>query len=371
MQKNNFKLHVRSRGRGVDYSWIGNPPQISTNELTRLQGSLLYILSIEKRGALYHEFIAVYMPGTSDKHGGTIRLEMALEALTETQARALALAYLKLPIQGDNRVWEAAQKTYAQTADGFCTVDLPALQKEIERLIEENEHLLSSESPGHQLRLWENERTKGSQTQKAIEHLQRYCLSEADGIKVHLNDAITEEEADLSLQAETDTEDKEERLPMPKEAPSTERPSQEGELTPVQIKEREMAEKVKQPGGAPPSGVPLNQLKKCIAGCVILLVIVGIVFVLQGRNASTTSLEVFSSLSCQMKVHGKTYEISAHVPREILLPDSLDGMIILEIQNEPSECILLLNGKRINKGGDGKYSLPKQSGTLQILQPKS
>lgn len=154
-------------------------------------------------------------------------------------------------------------------------------------------------------------------------------------------------------------------------APKSQRPSQGGELTPVQIKAREMEDEAKKPVGDAPSGMPLDPLKKYIAGCVILLVIVGIVFILQGRQSSTTSLDVFSSHTCQMKVHGKTYEISAHVPREILLPDSLDGMIILEIQNEPSECILLLNGKRINKGADGKYSLPKQGGTLQILQPKS
>ncbi|MBQ5666276.1 MAG: hypothetical protein IIV41_10515 [Akkermansia sp.] len=328
MQKNNFRLYVRSRGRTVDYSWIGNPPQISTDGLTALQGSLFYTLCIEKKGDQYHEFITVYMPGTSEKHGGTIRLEIALEALTETQARALALAYLKLPIQGENRAWEAAQKTYTQTDDGFCTVDIPALQKEIERQIEENEPLLSSDCPKYKLLLWENVRTKGSQTQKAIEHLQRYRLSASDGIKVYLNDGFTVENADLSLEAGCTFEDKEER-----------------------IKERE----------------PL----KYIVGCVIFLVIVGIVLIQHGRNSSTTSLDVFSSHTCQMKVHGKTYEISAHVPREILLPDSLDGMIILEIQNEPSECILLLNGKRINKGADGKYNLPKQGGTLQILQPKS
>ncbi len=370
MQKNNFKLHVRSKGRSVDYSWIGNPPQISTNELTRLQGSLLYILSIEKRGALYHEFIAVYMPGTSDKYGGTIRLEMALEALTEPQARALALAYLKLPIQGDNRVWEAAQKTYAQTADGFCTVDIPALQKEIERLIEENEPLLSSESPGHQLRLWENERTKGSQTQKAIEHLQRYRLSEADGIKVYLNDAITEEEADLSLQAE-DPEDKEEQLPLPEENPAP-RPQPQSPEQPTGIEQApQKAEKPEQTDIIAPGEKEIEPLKKYIAGFVILLVIVGIVFVLQGRNASTTSLEVFSSLSCQMKVHGKTYEISAHVPREILLPGSPNGVIILEILNDVAGSTVLLNDAVISKGVDGKYSIPAQGGKLQILPPRS
>ena len=72
-----------------------------------------------------------------------------------------------------------------------------------------------------------------------------------------------------------------------------------------------------------------------------------------------------------MKVHGQTYEIRANELREISLPDTPAGEITLEIQNEPTGCSLMLNGKKLNKGADGKYSLPKQSGTLQILQPKS
>lgn len=340
-----FRIYLRTRSKNADYKWIGNTPQISIDKLETLEGNRLYALCIEKERSRHYVFIHVFMPGTGDNIGGFIRLEIAVGALTETQARALALAYLKLPIQGDNRVWEAAQKTYAQTADGFCTVDIPALQKEIERLIEENERLLSSESPGHQLRLWESIRTKGSQTQKAIEHLQRYSLSEADGIKVYLNDSTTKKEADLSLQAETDTEDKEERLPMPKEAPSTERPSQEGEA--------------------------LDQLKKYVAGCVFLLVIAGICFFLKERNISTASLEVSSSLSCKMKVHSKTYEISANIPREIPLPGSPNGVIILEILNDVAGSIVLLNDIVISKGVDGKYSIPAQGGKLQILQPKS
>lgn len=199
-----FKTHVRSRGKERDYAWITSDTDAEKRHpsLVDLEGSCLYALSVEKQATQYHGIILIDLPDMKDVFGRTIRMEIVLEDLTETQARAIAVAYLQLPINNEgSRYWEAARKTYTPTPDGFCEVDTVGLQKAIEQLIHSNEPGLDSETPEYKLHLQETSSTPGEMAENAVKHIKQFKLSTTDGIKIFLNDQIQKEEADLQLQS--------------------------------------------------------------------------------------------------------------------------------------------------------------------------
>ena len=378
-----MKIYVFSRGLREGYEWVPDMPQ-ELDKTQQVQPSeeagALSLTACYLMGKWSIAFHNLFLPEKKDIRNREIVLHVCFADLTsESDVRALALAYLDFETRNVNaddnpfgtKYNQELAEAYSGNKESFFDYDVDRVKKWAERAI--SKYNLEYQTPDSRLNVRIHP-GRPEDLEKVRNHIRQYSLREEEGIRLlwrpRFDSPYKDEQkrADMQLQCSPDVISWE---VVRDSAPKSQRPSQGGELTPVQIKAREMEDEAKKPVGDAPSGMPLDPLKKYIAGCVILLVIVGIVFILQGRQSSTTSLDVFSSHTCQMKVHGKTYEISAHVPREILLPDSLDGMIILEIQNEPSECILLLNGKRINKGADGKYSLPKQGGTLQILQPKS
>lgn len=366
-----MKIYVFSRGLSEGYKWVPDIPQ-ELDKTQQVQPSeeagALSLTACYLMGKWSITFHNLFLPEKKDIRNREIVLHVCFADLTsESDVRALALAYLDFETRNVNaddnpfgtKYNQVFAEAYSGNKESFFDYDVDRVKEWAERAI--SKYNLECKTPDSRLNVRIHP-GRPEDLEKVRTHIRQYSLRAEEGIRLlwrpRFESPYKDEQkrADMQLQCSPDV--------ISWEVVG-------GELTPAQTEARKMAEEARKRGGDAPSGVPLDPLKKYVAWCVILLVIVVIVLFLQGRNASSTALDVYSSLSCQMKVHGKTYEISAHVPREILLPDSLDGMIILEIQNEPSECILLLNGKRINKGADGKYSLPKQSGTLQILQPKS
>ncbi|MBR5194700.1 MAG: hypothetical protein IKW48_01015 [Akkermansia sp.] len=195
-----FNVSVKTRGVKLGYRWIAKESTVCAPMQADLEGSKFYALCIRKKEQRYHGALHIYMPENRDRLGGFIRLEIAIEDLSETQARALSIAYLKLPISGDIRIWKEAQETYAPESDGFCTVDIPKLQKIIDEAIKANEPCLSNRKPEYKLHMQEAHTNKGGMKEKAIEHLRQYSLTSGDGIKIFLNDQIKIDEADLLLQ---------------------------------------------------------------------------------------------------------------------------------------------------------------------------
>lgn len=213
-----IKTLVRSRGTERDYAWITSNDTAENRHpsLKALEGSNLYALSVEKQETQYHGIILINLPGMKDKVGRTIRMEIVLENLTETQARALALAYLQLPVKEGSRYWEAARKTYSPTPDGFCKVDTICLQKEIEQLIHSYEAELEYKTPEYKLHLQETSSTPGEMAENAVKHIKQFKLSTTDGIKIFLNDFTEKPEADLLLLSMLDKSTVEKKALSPK-----------------------------------------------------------------------------------------------------------------------------------------------------------
>lgn len=381
-----MKIYVFSRGLSEGYKWVPDMPQ-ELDKTQQVQPSeeagALSLTACYLMGKWSITFHNLFLPEKKDIRNREIILHVCFADLTsESDVRALALAYLDFETRNVNaddnpfgtKYNQVFAEAYSGNKESFFDYDVDRVKEWAERAI--SKYKLECKSPDSRL----NVRIHPGRTEdleKVRTHIRQYSLRAEEGIRLlwrpRFDSPYKDEQkrADMQLQCSPDVISwEEERNIAPKHQPKPAVPgAPTGNCWGVQAKKYAKEKWQQAIEKLPPD--TSSVAKKYIAGCVILLIIVGIMLFLQGRASSATSLEVNSSLPSQIKIHGKTYEISAHVPREILLPDSLDGMIILEIQNEPSECILLLNGKRINKGADGKYSLPKQSGTLQILQPKS
>lgn len=369
-----YKLYVKSRGKSIDYEWIDEKSTVCAPLLDDLAGSHLYALCIRKEAGRYLGAMHIYMPGNLDKHGGVIRLEIAIENMSESQARALSIAYLKLPISGDIRIWKEAQETYAPESDGFCTVDIPKLQKIIDEAIKENEPCLSNQKPEYKLHMQEAHTNKGGMKEKAIEHLRLYSLTSGDGIKIFLNDQIKRDEADLLLQhdnlgAEKDSVQEIKLQPQKPEPPPSEEPKPTSRGDAALDAAREMYEKAKKSVEKcrkviPPVITP-DPVKKLRAGCVILsiLLLILILFV-QVNSTARTLITVTSAHPCRVKIQGKGYHI--RTSREIKLADSETGVLELEVTQVPEGSIVIFNGLEIGKA-PGKFQISAQGGTLQIL----
>lgn len=373
-----YKLYVKSRGKSIDYEWIDEKSTVCAPLLDDLAGSHLYALCIRKEAGRYHGAMHIDMPGNLDKHGGVIRLEIAIENMSESQARALSIAYLKLPISGDIRIWKEAQETCAPESDGFCTVDIPKLQKIIDEAIKENEPCLSNQKPEYKLHMQEAHTNKGGMKEKAIEHLRQYSLTSGDGIKIFLNDQIKRDEADLLLQHDNLGAEKDsvQENPLPQqepEPPPSEEPKPTSRGDAALDAAREMYEKAKKSVEkrrkviSPVITSP--PVKKLRAGCVILsiLLLILILFV-QVNSTARTLITVTSAHPCRVKLQGKGYHI--RTSREIKLADSETGVLELEVTQVPEGSIVIFNGLEIGKA-PGKFQISAQGGTLQILQPKS
>ena len=368
-----FNVSVKTRGVNLGYRWIAKESTVCAPMQADLEGSKFYALCIRKKEQRYHGALHIYMPENRDRLGGLIRLEIAIENLSETQARALSIAYLKLPISGDIRIWKEAQETYAPESDGFCTVDIPKLQKIIDEAIKENEPCLSNRKPEYKLHMQEAHTNKGGMKEKAIEHLRQYSLTSGDGIKIFLNDQIKIDEADLLLQHDNLGAEKDsvQEIKLQPQKPSDPKDPKAEKLKPCPGFEevKAFAEEIYRKRISPVITSP--PVKKLRASRVIFAILLGmLIWILfdQVNSTARTLITVASAHPCRVKLQGKGYHI--RTSREIKLADSETGVLELEVTQVPEGSIVIFNGLEIGKA-PGKFQISAQEGTLQILPPES
>ncbi len=360
-----YKLYVQSRGKSIDYEWIDEKSTVCAPLLDDLAGSHLYALCIRKEAGRYHGAMHIYMPGNLDKHGGIIRLEIAIENMSESQARALSIAYLKLPISGDNRIWKKAQETYAPESDGFCTVDIPKLHDIIDEAIKINESRLSKRKPVYKLHLVEPNTHKGGMQEKAIEHLLQYSLTREDGIKIFLNDQIKIDDADLLLlhDAMGTEQNSERQIPLPQPEPDV---SAQPKIPCGVDAARDFAAKKLVETGKDIATVVSEPKKNSawyVIGVAILAVLLLITLI---RSLVNSSHQKASNSMIHIRIQNDSH--SDRMPLERTIPNSPNGDIDVEVQTAPDESRIMLNGKIIGRG-PGKYRIPAHGGILKVLPP--
>lgn len=429
----NFTLACRSRSKKEDYSWHTPPPTDVKDQVKDLfsnigiEGCTRYALGIQKSETGDCQ-IAMQVPvGKNDNKNRIIRLELWIGGLNEKQARAFAAAYLDFDLEEDGtRNWLAAKNTYQVEDDYTYKLDVPSLQNEIEKILNQFQDKLQNEQPTKRIEFIETYDTQGGLSKDAQKRLLSHQLSPAPGIKVLLmDDAIEDQDgADVLLRVDSNnTENKTiEReiqvqptqtsstksgcLPMMgkvwnetkigKEAQkrskevlkrgkeirnkiekwvkqtSHEEPQgkQEGRgeshTSPsgskAAKKAKEMEEKIVQQPNPPSPRRPWVERNKCLLGFVVVIILIAVI-VLPCLSVSKPTL-IFKDVPAGYRViiDGKMRGIT---PCEIPLSESDREF---EIQGAPYGCILILNNKVIGKT-PCKYSVPATRGEISLLQP--
>ena len=363
-----MKIYVFSRGLRGGYKWVPDMPQ-ELDKTQQVQPSeeagALSLTACYLMGKWSIAFHNLFLPEKKDIRNREIVLHVCFADLTsESDVRALALAYLDFETRNVNaddnpfgtKYNQELAEAYSGNKESSFDYDVDRVKKWAERAI--SKYNLEYQTPDSRLNVRIHP-GRPEDLEKVREHIRQYSLREEEGIRLlwrpRFDSPYKDEQkrADMQLQCSPDV--------ISWEVVG-------GKLTPVQIKAREMEIITRQGGGCPTGGEALEPLKKVLASCAILFLILVAILLITSTKESMPKLSVISSQACHLKIQKDNYEISA--TRHITLPDSETGYLKLEISEILPGSSVKFNGAEIGTG-PGIYTIPAEGGTLQILQPKS
>ena len=375
-----MKIYVFSRGLREGYKWVPDMPQ-ELDKTQQVQPSeeagALSLTACYLMGKWSIAFHNLFLPEKKDIRNREIVLHVCFADLTsESDVRALALAYLDFETRNVNaddnpfgtKYNQELAEAYSGNKESFFDYDVDRVKKWAERAI--SKYNLEYQTPDSRLNVRIHP-GRPEDLEKVRNHIRQYSLRAEEGIRLlwrpRFDSPYKDEQkrADMQLQCSPDVISWE---VVRDSAPKSQRPSQGGELTPVQIKAREMEDEAKKPVGCPTGGEALEPLKKVLASCAILFLILVTILLIASTKKSMPKLSVISSQACHLKIQKDNYEISA--TRHITLPDSETRYLKLEISEILPGSSVKFNGAEIGTG-PGIYTIPAEGGTLQILLPKS
>lgn len=381
-------ISVETATKSLDYDWYsesGSKGDARPRTVITENSASFAFYAERNNGGWSATILNLWIPEQKDQNGRRIRLSVRFDELeSEAQARALALAYLALPLEKISsfryaRYSAELAECYGVAEDGSPVLQFDKMKQWAESAIV-RAGLTKPCTPASSACFAEIDKSAITEIGELQSHLRTYALRDKNGMRILFDDGYVEGlETDVDIIITIcDTGSKIEHTPFAQAAAKkADAEKKSCEIT-MKIKDHDLA-------------------KKLIAGCVVL----GILFVVSLLMWATSSKTCQKLLIVQTSI--KPSDLKFRIenasrekqtpnseemkilppsasdcgptsgPKELKLqiPDTPAGEITLEIQNEPTGCSLMLNGKKLNKGADGKYSLPKQSGTLQILQPKS
>ena len=397
-------ISVETATKSLDYDWYsesGSKGDARPRTVITENSASFAFYAERNNGGWSATILNLWIPEQKDQNGRRIRLSVRFDELeSEAQARALALAYLALPLEKISsfryaRYSAELAECYGVAEDGSPVLQFDKMKQWAESAIARAD-LTKPCTPASSACFAEIDKSAITEIGELQSHLRTYALRDKNGMRILFDDGYVEGlETDVDIIITIcDTGTRIEHTPFAQA--TAKKADAEKKSCPAldfaiglreKAKSCEITKKIKDHDLA----------KKLIAGCVVL----GILFVVSFQIWSTSSKTCQKPLIVQTSI--KPADLKFRIenasrekqtpnseemkilppsasdcgptsgPKELKLqiPDTPAGEITLEIQNEPTGCSLMLNGKKLNKGADGKYSLPNQGGILQILQPKS
>ena len=390
-------ISAETATKSLDYDWYSESgASCSTRPRTVItENAASFAFYAERNdGGWSATMFNLWIPEQKDKEGRRIRLSVRFDELeSEAQARALALAYLALPLEKISsfeyaRYSAELAECYGVAEDGSPVLQFDKMKQWAESAIA-RAALTTPGTPASRACFAEIDKSAMTEIGELQSHLRTYALRDKNGMRILFDDDYVEGlETDVDIIitiCDTGTQIKHTPFAQPtakeadaekKSCPALDLAIGMGEKATKKIKEHDVT-------------------KKFVAGCVVLGVLLVVSFLMWATSSKNcqkilivqtsinpsdlkfrirnASREKQTPNSEEMKILPRSSSDCGPTagPEELKLqiPDTPAGEITLEIQNEPTGCILRLNGKKLNKGADGKYSLPKQGGTLQILPP--
>lgn len=398
-------ISVETATKSLDYDWYsesGSKGDARPRTVITENSASFAFYAERNNGGWSATILNLWIPEQKDQNGRRIRLSVRFDELeSEAQARALALAYLALPLEKISsfryaRYSAELAECYGVAEDGSPVLQFDKMKQWAESAIARAD-LTKPCTPASSACFAEIDKSAMTEIGELQSHLRTYALRDKNGMRILFDDGYVEGlETDVDIIITIcDTGSKIEHTPFV-QATAKDADAENAfcmkarhyaaELE-KQVESSEITKKIKEH----------DLTKKLVAGCVILGILLVISVLMWSATSKTcqkllivqtsikpadlkfrienASREKQTPNSEEMKILPPSASDCGPTsgPKELKLqiPDTPAGEITLEIQNEPTGCNLMLNGKKLNKGADGKYSLPKQGGILQILQPKS
>ena len=355
-----MKIYINTATLESEYAWYSESGRINTLNTPVFydNATSFAFVAAKEDGKWYVDMANLWLPGITDAMNRPCRLTVRFAELSsEAEARALALAYLRLPLEVLSR-----RKKYRYSAElARCykpenedkyqkfELDFTAVARWGEKIIKEAATLGCAE-PSDRLECYLNKEELA--VPEVESRLKSMRLEKSEGISILLYTKNYIEETikpDVAIAVHDDN--RQVKFIPRKTCPA------------VKLAKTTRAGIVNGGGGIdipPRSPSPQRWMLGAAAAIVMILVVVAMITM----SSAEKSYPVLINGQRQL-LNGKPLSISSS---EIQLPDLKRDIAELEIPEAPHGSTIILNGKEIGKT-PGKFMIPAHGGKLQLLPP--
>ena len=351
-----MKIYINTATLESEYAWYSESGRINTLNTPVFydNATSFAFVAAKEDGKWYVDMANLWLPGITDAMNRPCRLTVRFAELSsEAEARALALAYLRLPLEVLSR-----RKKYRYSAElARCykpenedkyqkfELDFTAVARWGEKIIKEAATLGCAE-PSDRLECYLNKEELA--VPEVESRLKSMRLEKSEGISILLYTKNYIEETikpDVAIAVHDDN--RQVKFIPRKTCPA------------VKLAKTTRAGIVNGGGGIdipPRSPSPQRWMLGAAAAIVMILVVVAMITM----SSAEKSYPVLINGQRQL-LNGKPLSISSS---EIQLPDLKRDIAELEIPEAPHGSTIILNGKEIGKT-PGKFMIPAHGGKLQ------
>lgn len=366
-----MKVYINTATLESEYAWYSENGKI--NELDTPvsydNATSFAFVAVKEGDTWYVDMANLWLPGIRDAMNRPCRLTVRFaELASESEVRALALAYLRLPLEVLTQ-----RKKYRYSAElAGCykpaneeknqkfELDFTVVYHWGEKMIKETPMLGCAESQDR-LECYLNREDLAAAEVEARLKSMKLMKSEGISILLYTKDYIEDNVMPDVAIAVHDDNRQVKCIPRKTQAPDPSNPKSGG--CPATELAKDQLERVKKGGNTGGSVAP-PCLQKWMLGAAAVISLILVVVAIITISAEEKSYPILIN-GQQYLVNGKPLCAAFD---EVLLPDSKVDFVELEVPSAPHGCAILLDGKEIGKT-PGKYKIPGKGCSLKLMPP--
>ena len=368
-----MKIYINTAALESEYAWYSESGRINTLNTPVFydnEKSFAFVAAKED-GKWYVDMANLWLPGITDAMNRPCRLTVRFaELASESEVRALALAYLRLPLEVLTK-----RKKYRYSAElSRCykpaneeknqkfELDFTVVYRWGEKMIKEAPKLGCAESQDRLECYLNRENLAAPEVEDRLKSMK---LMKSEGISILLYTKSYIEEAIKPDVAIAVHDDNRQVKFIPRKMQDPEPVKTDSSDCPAVKLAKKIRVGIETGGGGVdiPPRAPSPQRWMLGAAAVIGIIIMVVVAII-AMSAAEKSYPVLIN-GQRLLLNGTPLSIASS---EIQLPDLKKDVAELEIPDAPHGSTIILNGKEIGKT-PGKFMIPAHGGKLQLLPP--